>query len=295
MLTDDDLAVKATRLVNASAKNSYDPFTDIDWSVPFDDAHGYFLPPEDLPLYGTSVWAAMSEPERIAYSRHELAALCGAGIWFENVLMQLVLKHLYELPATDGSHRYLLVETADECRHSAMFGEVIRRAGTPDYRVPPWLRWMGRFFLATASAPEGYLGILAAEELLDASNRRTMSDDRIHPISRGVARVHVAEEARHISYARSFVDHAWPHAGRFARLRTRMRAPFIVQAIVWCTTNPAVYAALGRPDARRSAIGNPIHRRRVVADLARLTGLLTEMGIITRRNRALWRRLGLVQ
>ncbi len=71
--------------------------------------------------------------ERIAYSRHETAALCGAGIWFENVLMQAVLRHLAELPVTDPSHRYLLVEVADECRHSTMFGEFIRRAGTPAY------------------------------------------------------------------------------------------------------------------------------------------------------------------
>ncbi len=76
----------------------------------------------------------MSEAERIAYSRHETAALCGAGIWFENVLMQAVLRHLAELPVTDPAHRYLLVEVADECRHSTMFGEFIRRAGTPAYR-----------------------------------------------------------------------------------------------------------------------------------------------------------------
>ena len=76
----------------------------------------------------------MSETDRIAYSRHETAALCGAGIWFENVLMQVVLRHLAELPVTDPAHRYLLVEVADECRHSTMFGEYIRRAGTPAYR-----------------------------------------------------------------------------------------------------------------------------------------------------------------
>ena len=47
--------------------------------------------------------------------------------------MQIVLRHLAELPVTDPSHRYLLVEVADECRHSTMFGEYIRRAGTPAY------------------------------------------------------------------------------------------------------------------------------------------------------------------
>lgn len=60
--------------------------------------------------------------ERIAYSRHEAAALLAAGIWFENALMQIVLRHLSEIEVTDPMHRYLLVEIADECRHSTMFG-----------------------------------------------------------------------------------------------------------------------------------------------------------------------------
>ena len=129
------LATRATRLVSASRNASYDPFTEIDWDVAFDDDQGLYLAPEDLPLYGTLAWEAMRHPARVAYSRHECASLCAAGIWFENILMQLLLRQLYDLPATDGSHRYLLVETADECRHSAMFGEFVRRAGTPSYAV----------------------------------------------------------------------------------------------------------------------------------------------------------------
>src|SRR5437588_4300121 len=123
---------KATQLVAASQRQSFDPFAEIDWDLPIDDST-YHLPPEFLPLYGTEQWEVMSEDQRRAYSRHECAALCGAGIWFENLLMQVVLRHLAEMPATDPSHRYLLVEVADECRHSMMFGEYIRRPGTPEY------------------------------------------------------------------------------------------------------------------------------------------------------------------
>ena len=126
-------AARSRQLVAASERTTLDPFREIDWDAPIDDS-AFHLPPELLPLYGTAAWDAMTETERIAYSRHETAALCGAGIWFENVLMQVVLRHLAELPVTDPAHRYLLVEVADECRHSMMFGEYIRRAGTPAYR-----------------------------------------------------------------------------------------------------------------------------------------------------------------
>src|SRR5712672_907076 len=124
---------RSAQLTAASERMTLDPFTEVDWDTPIDD-RAYHLPPEWLPLYGTATWEAMTPEARITYSRHECAALCGAGIWFENRLMQLVLRHLAEMPVDSPAHRYLLVEVADECRHSTMFGEYIRRAGTPAYR-----------------------------------------------------------------------------------------------------------------------------------------------------------------
>jgi hypothetical protein len=289
-----DLDSKIQRLVAASERQSYDPFVDIDWSVPFDDEHHYYLPPEVLPLYGTAAWDAMSEQEQIAYSRHETASLCSAGIWFENILMHLVLRHLYTLPADDPSHRYLLIETADECRHSAMFGEFIRRAGTPAYQVHPLLLWGGRFLKATTRGPEGYLAILAAEELLDASNRATMKDERVHPTSRRIAKIHVLEEARHVSYAKAYVAETWPTLSRARRAVAAVRAPFVVRGIADALVNPAVYAELGIAGGTRMARRNPLHRRRVVADLAKLTGFFTEIGALNRFSRPLWRALRLV-
>src|SRR5256714_10027749 len=193
-------AARAHQLIAASERTTLDPFEAVDWSIPIDDS-AYHLPPEVLPLFGTSLWDSMSDAARIAYSRQETAALCGAGIWFENVLMQAVLRHLAELPVTDPSHRYLLVEIADECRHSTMFGEFIRRGGTPAYRP-------ARASLEVDELPGrrvmSYVLILAVEDLLDHINRKTMRDERVHPVSRQIAKLHVLEEARHGSFAKSY-------------------------------------------------------------------------------------------
>ena len=56
----------------------------------------------------------------------------------------------------------------------------------------------------------GYLLILAIEELLDVCNRATMRDETIHPLSRQIARIHVLEEARHVSFAKAYLAEAWP-------------------------------------------------------------------------------------
>jgi para-aminobenzoate N-oxygenase AurF len=285
-------ARRSAQLVAASERTTLDPFVDVDWSVPIDDS-AFHLPPEWLPLYGTPAWEAMPEADRVTYSRHEAAALCGAGIWFENLLMQSVLRHLAELPVTHPAHRYLLVEVADECRHSTMFGEFIRRAGTPAYRPARTAGFGGMDGLPGGQAMS-YLLILAVEELLDAANRATMNDERVHSVARQVARLHVLEEARHVSFAKTYLAEVWPTLSAEDRGAAVDFAPIAVNAIAELIVDPDVYRTLDIEDGVAQARANPNHRARIAEGLAKLTGFLTQLGVIDDERRPVWRGLGLV-
>jgi hypothetical protein len=284
-------AARSHQLVAASQRTTLDPFEYVDWSVPIDDS-AFHLPPELLPLYGTAAWHAMTESEQIAYSRHETAALCGAGVWFENVLMQVLLRHLADIPVTDPSHRYLLVEVADECRHSTMFGEYIRRAGTPAYR--PELAASSLADDDPARRTVSYLLILAVEELLDHMNRATMRDERLHPTSRAMAKLHVLEEARHVSFAKTFLAESWETLDDDARREIADAAPVLVSVVADLSVDPAVYEHLGIAAGAEIARANPHHRTTIVAGLAKLTTFLSELGVIDSEHRATWSQLGLV-
>jgi len=285
-------ARRSAQLVAASERTTLDPFVDVDWSVPIDDS-AYHLPPEWLPLYGTAAWEAMTEADRVTYSRHEAAALCGAGIWFENLLMQSVLRHLAGLPVTHPAHRYLLVEVADECRHSTMFGEFIRRAGTPAYR-PDQKEGFGGMDGLPGGQAMSYLLILAVEELLDAANRATMNDDRVHSVARQVARLHVLEEARHVSFAKTYLAEVWPTLSPEDREAAVDFAPIAVNAIADLTVDPDVYRTLDIEDGDTQARANPNHRARIAEGLTKLTGFLTQLGVIDDARRPAWEALGLV-
>jgi hypothetical protein len=287
------LAARAVALTRASACKSFDPFTAIDWSVPFDDSR-YYLPPESLTLYGTAAWQSMSERERRTYSRHEAAALCGAGIWLENILMRMVVDHSYELRPGDETLRYLLVEVADECRHSAMFGEFVRRAGTPAYRPTPRVRRLGRLARGFGGA-SAFLAILAAEELLDGSNRRTMRDTALHPVAREIARIHVIEEARHVSFAKAFLETELPKLSSARRLLVQGVAPFVASTIVESTIDPKVFAELGIEDGEDQAKNNAHYRECILDDLEPLVQFLERISVITEGTRSLWVRLGLAR
>jgi hypothetical protein len=287
---------RSVQLTAASERMTLDPFTEVDWGIPIDDG-AYHLPPEWLPLYGTAHWEAMTPEARITYSRHECAALCGAGIWFENQLMQLVLRHLAEIPVDSPAHRYLLVEVADECRHSTMFGEYIRRAGTPAYGPRSDAGALDELD-ALGDVPGkralGYVLILAVEELLDAINRATMKDDRIHPVSRNIARLHVAEEARHVSFAKTYLAEVWPTLDEEDRRAVQSLAPAAVSIVADLTIDPAVYETLGIVGGEEDARANPHHRERVVEGLAKLTSFLHQLRVIDDDSAPTWRDLGLV-
>jgi hypothetical protein len=232
----------------------------------------------------------MTEAERIAYSRHETVALLGAGIWFENALMQIVLKHLLDIPVSDPAHRYLLVEIADECRHSTMFGEYIRRAGTPVYGPTRPIELDD----TSSGRALSYLLILAVEELLDFMNRATMRDERVHSVSRQIAKLHVLEEARHVSFAKTYLSEIWPTLDPADRQVVIGTAAALVAAIVELSIDGAVYDDLGIADGLAVVQNNPQYRATVIAGLAKLTGFLSDVGIIDGSSRMTWAELGLV-
>lgn len=105
----------AERLLASSAKHSFDPDKELDWDAPFEEGK-WFWPPELVSLYDTPMWKRMSEEQRILLSRHEAAALASLGIWFELILMQLLVRHVYDKAATSAHVRYALTEIEDECR-----------------------------------------------------------------------------------------------------------------------------------------------------------------------------------
>jgi P-aminobenzoate N-oxygenase AurF len=285
-------ATKAAQLIEASIRSSHDPFREIDWSIEVRDDSVFHLPPDKLPLFGTAAWDAMTDTERHAYSRHECASLLAAGIWFENKLMQIVLRHLFEVSVTDPSHRYLLTEVADECRHSMMFGEYIRRAGTPEY-APAKLAGLGDPDTLPGGRAMGYLLILAAEEVLDVCNRATMKDPDVHQVSREIAKLHVLEEARHVSFAKTFLLNVWPTLDDDVRIRASEFAPIAVGVIASLLVNDDVYAELGIADGGAIARANPQYQARIVRDLSNLVSFLERLGVINEANRHVWIEKGL--
>lgn len=285
----------AERLLRASVHNSYEPEVEIDWDAPhLPDA--YWLPPNRSSLYGTTLWWQLTEAQRIELTKHEVASAAAAGLWFETILMQMLIRHYYDADPTSRHAQYALTEVADECRHSIMFGRLIEAMGCPVYPATGIDHLLGRFLKATATGPHMWAAILIAEEILDAFQREIMADESLQPLIRMVARIHVVEEARHVRYAREELIRQVRAAGRWRLTYDRLIIGQAAYSIVKRLVHPKVYAAVGIPprDGRAAARTNPHFRSTLRWSAERVHGYLNDLGLVSGPGRLLWRHAGLI-
>lgn len=285
----------AERLLGSSAKHSFDPDKELDWDSPIEDGK-WFWPPELVSLYDTPLWRRMSEEQRMDLSRHEAASLASLGIWFEIILMQLLVRHIYDRPVTSNHVRYALTEIADECRHSMMFGRMITWGGTPDYPVPRVYHNLARVLKTISTTPGSFAATLLGEEILDWMQRLTFPDERVQTLVRGVTRIHVVEEARHVRYAREELRRQMVTAPRWERELTRLSCGEAARVFSVCFVNPRVYENVGldrhEAVAQVKASG---HRAEVMQSGAkRLTDFFDDIGVLNGVGRRLWKSSGLL-
>ncbi|MFR9674203.1 AurF N-oxygenase family protein [Streptomyces sp. TR06-5] len=285
----------AERLLDASRKHSFDPDRELDWDAPFEEGK-WFWPPELVSLYDTPLWRRMTEEQRLALARHEAASLASLGIWFEVILIQLLVRHLYDKPLTSAHARYALTEIADECRHSMMFARLITKSGVPAYPVSRLHHNLARLLKTISTTPGSFTATLLGEEILDWMQRLTFPDDRVQPLVRGVTRIHVVEEARHVRYAREELRRQMVRCPRWEAELTRVTSGEAARIFSVSFVNPQVYTDVGldRREAVEQVKASP-HRREVMQTGARrLTDFLDEIGVLRGVGRRLWRSSGLL-
>jgi P-aminobenzoate N-oxygenase AurF len=255
------MSTVSERLLRSSARHSYDPEVDIDWEAAI-PADKWGMQPERTSLYGTELWERLSEEQQIELSRHEVASIASVGLWFELLLMQMMLRDLYDDDPTSAHMHYALTEVADECRHSTMFGKSIAHFGVPAYGPPKKIHRLGQLFNTVVHGPSAYASILVAEETLDTWQRDLMKDERVQPVTRMVARIHVLEEARHMTFARDEVQQMMVGLSKrqlvWHQTVTAQTCFLVARALV----NPEVYKSVGIDprEGRRTALGNPHFR-----------------------------------
>ncbi|GAB3731374.1 AurF N-oxygenase family protein [Nocardiopsis nanhaiensis] len=284
----------AKRLLRGSAKASYDPLVEIDWDAPLEDRWG--MRPERVSLYGTPLWDRLDEEQRRKLSRLEMASTMATGIWFETILMQMLVRHAYHNDPTTLHVQYAYTEIADECRHTVMFAKAIERLESKAYRLDPLAHVLGRIFKALAHGPLIFGGALFVEEILDQLQREMIEDESIEPVVRATSRIHVIEEARHIRYAREEFHRDWAQRSELDKAYTRLVLGVVTYFSATRLVHPKVYAQVGLDpkEASRTARRNPSFIDSKTELSRKVVKTLDTAGAISGLGKYFWKKAGLL-
>jgi hypothetical protein len=279
----------------------FDAYADIDWDSP-----EMSITPEDPrfklwsldPLAATE-WYRTAPPEvRSRVALHRIAAAMRIGWEFENVLQRGLLEYAFWLPNNRPEFRYVHHEITEESQHTMMFQEVIDRSGLDVGGMPLRIKiasrpvvWMSRLF-----PPLFFLFVLGGEDPVDHLQRRQLRTGESHPAIEQIMRIHVTEEARHISFARQYLKRAVPRLG-FARRRILGGvAPFLFGTMsrLMCFPPSSLVRAYGVPRSQlRKQLRSDPGRQLLRDSVAKPRKLCAELGLINPIERAAWRLMGI--
>lgn len=283
----------AERLLKGSVKKSYAPVVDIDWDTPL-DPDKFFLPPRLVSLYGTPLWHSMPREQQVELSRQELANTLSAGIWFENILNQALLRKMMHQDPTARATHYELTELGDETRHMVMFGRAIEHIGAKPVRPRLYQRVIINTLPFFFRGSVLWVAALIGEEIFDSLQRQMMDDSELQPFVQRVMRIHVTEEARHIQFARDGLRKRTPDMPWLTRVWVGNLNGVGGLFFRHLFSHPVQYrrAGLDGRAARRIARASA-HRHAVqAAGFAPLAAFLEEVGLMGRIGRRMWLRSG---
>jgi hypothetical protein len=291
------------RLNRLSVTKHFDAYADVDWDSPelaLDPTDPRWELSADDPLGATEWYRALPAEQRARLGCEVVASKMKIGLVFENVLKRGLLEFAMTLPNNSPEFRYVYHEVIEEAQHSLMFQEFVNRSGF-DAAGLGWRERLssGRIVALGRRFPElFFLFVLGGEDPIDYVQRRELrSDHPIHPLLERIMRIHVTEEARHLSFARHYLKQRVPALSPFHKARLAIGAPLILgrMAQLMLQPSPQLVARYGIP---REVIDeafthNPRHRAETIASLGKVRKLCVDLGLVKAPYTLLWRVVGL--
>ncbi|PVX59761.1 AurF N-oxygenase family protein [Rhodococcus globerulus] len=225
-------------LSEGSVHKHFDPYLDIDWDSPefavVANDRRWILPVESDPLGAHPWYQAQPEARQIEIGMWRQANIAKVGLQFENILIRGLMQYVFSLPNDSVEARYCTHESVEECNHTMMFQEMVNRIGVDAPGMSRPMKMLAPFVpLVAGPFPElFFVGVLAGEEPIDHIQKSVLrGGGRIHPIMESVMAIHVAEEARHISFAHKLLSRRIPLMSRPNRFVLSLLFPIVMRIL----------------------------------------------------------------
>ena len=289
------------RLNRSSVAKHFHAHEDVRWDEPemrIDAADPRWELTENHPLGATTWYRSQPAAVRSRLGLQVWASAMKVGLQFENVLERGLLEWILVLPDGVPEAQYAYHEIAEETQHSLMFQEFVRRTEMRTPGMPRVILRIARRIprLARTFPQLFFVFVLGGEDPADHMQRQALQMP-LHPTLERVMRIHVTEEARHLSFARNYLRETVPQLSRARRLRLAVTTPVVLGIMARLMYMPPVplVRAYGIPE---EAMGeayelSDIHRAWLADCYRKTRDLFVELGLVGPVTRRLWRRFGI--
>ncbi|MBV8983205.1 MAG: diiron oxygenase [Acidimicrobiia bacterium] len=291
------------RLSQQSVVKHFDAYADVPWDHPeyrIDPADPRWELSDDDPLGATDWYKAQPQEVRARIGLQGIVSAMKTGLQFESVLKRGLLEYATTLPNGASEFRYAYHEVIEEAHHSLMFQEFVNRSEFDPPGMPKLMQFGSRGVVKLGRKfPElFFLFVLGGEDPIDYVQRQELRGEKeIHPLLERIMRIHVTEEARHLSFARHYLKRHVPELSFFKKRMLAVRVPFILGSMAGMMLRPSK-ATIRKYRIPKSVIKeafdkNPEARQFVRDSIRKVRNLCVELGIITPISKQLWKAFGI--
>jgi hypothetical protein len=292
-----------SRLNRQSVDKHFDAYADVAWDSP-----EFAIDPDDPrwelggdePLSQTDWYKSQPAGVRSRIGLQMVASKMKTGLQFESVLKRGLLEFAFDLPNNSAEFRYAYHEVIEEAQHSLMFQEFVNRSGF-DVKGLGWMERLGtrRIVKLGRRFPElFFVFVLGGEDPIDDVQRKMLRNGDNHPLLERIMKIHVTEEARHLSFARHYLKRTVPQLPFHKRVMLMIEAPIILSTMAAQMLAPPRQVVrqydIPKDVVRAAYKDNAEHRAGVAHSVRKLRGLLDELGLIPAPIRFVWRKFGLM-
>jgi hypothetical protein len=242
---DPEYVATLASLSEASVRRHFDPYTDIDWEAPEFAVNKndprWVLSATD-PLGRHPWYQAQPLQKQIEIGMWRQANTAKITLQLESILIRGLMHYTFWVPNGSPEYRYCVHETIEECNHGMMFQELVNRIGVDVPGMPRWLRWISPVLPLYAGPLPGtfFFGVLAGELPIHNMQKSMLREENSpHPIMEKVMAIHVAEEARHISFADQFLTKRVPQMVRRSRFALSLYVPIVMRVLCQAIVVPS--------------------------------------------------------
>lgn len=287
-------------LSDGSVRRNFDPFLDVPWNDPemaIDPQDPRWVLSPNVDSLGATRWYRELPLERqVEIGRWRTANSIKVGAAFESILIRGLMAYIMKLPNGSAEFRYCLHEMTEECNHIQMFQELVNRTGIDVPGMRPLFRRLSPFIgLVGGRYPIIFvIGILGGEEPIDHFQKALIREGaNMPPAVLRTMQIHIAEEARHISFANEFLKVHIPRMTRRQRAIISVLFPIAMRWLAGQIMAPgksfAAQFEIPREVMREAFWRGPASRRILAGYFGEMRTLSDELGLTNRVSRLTWR------